>query len=406
MSEHKDIVIIGGGASGIVCAIKAAEINKNKRITILEKQPKIGRKLLSTGNGRCNFTNISSDVGNYHGSFAKYVDKVFENYSPERIINIFKGYGLVSKVEAEGRVYPYSNHASSVVDVLRYKLESLNVEIICDCEVENVIKNKADFLIKTKDATYSAEKVVFTTGSMAGNKLGGSMKGINILQELGHSTSHISPALCPIIVKNNVLPSIKGLRSTGKVSLICNNKIIKEETGEIQFTENALSGICVFNLATYVKDNNNYLIKVSLLPEFSDEKLKEMMKKRINTFRNRPCEDLFTGLFHKKLGIALLKECNIKPISKHIKELTANEIEKITNIINNWNFSVTGLADYSKAQVVSGGIKGKEINPNTMESKLIPNLYICGEAIDIDGDCGGYNLQFAFASGFLAGENL
>ncbi len=406
MKEYRDIVIIGGGASGIACAIKAAENNRYKKITILEKQSKIARKLLSTGNGRCNFTNINANRSNYHGSFAKYVDAVFEKYSPDRIIDNFKSYGLVSKVESEGRVYPYSNHASSVVDILRLQLDSLNIEIVCDCEVESVSKNKGNFQINTNVYTYFSKKVVFTSGSLAGNNLGGSMKGVQILQGLGHSYSHISPALCPIMVKSNVLLSIKGIRSTGKVALLCDDKVIKEEFGEIQFTEKALSGICIFNLATYIKEKHNYLIKVSLLPDYSENQLKEMMKYRVNTLGNRRCEDFVTGLFHKKLGLALLKECNISPLSKPIKELTGKEIDKLTNIINNWIFTVTGLADFSKSQVVSGGIKGNEINPNTMESKIIPNLYICGEAIDIDGDCGGFNLQFAFASGFLAGENL
>lgn len=405
MNEYRDAIIIGCGASGIACAIKAAANSKIKNITILEKQSKIGRKLLSTGNGRCNFTNINAKRSNYHGSFAKYVDVVFEKYSSKRIIEIFKSYGLVSKVESEGRVYPYSNHASSVVDILRLRLDSLDVDIVCDCEVKSVIKNKGIFQINTNGDTYFSKKVVFASGSSAGNNLGGSMKGINILKGLGHSYSHITPALCPIMVKSNVLLSIKGVRSTGKVALLCNDNIIKEEFGEIQFAEKALSGICIFNLATYIKGKYDYLIKVSLLPGYSEKKLIEMMKFRVNILENRLCEDLYTGLFNKKLGLALLSECNIRP-GKPIKYLTGKEINKLTSIINNWIFKVTGLADFSKAQVVSGGINGNEINPSTMESKLIPNLYICGEVIDIDGECGGYNLQFAFASGFLAGENL
>jgi hypothetical protein len=217
----------------------------------------------------------------------------------------------------------------------------------------------------------------------------------------------MSPALCSVLVHSNVLPSIKGIRSTGKVTLLHNNKPVKDELGEIQFTDKALSGICVFNLATYIKDKaENYSIKVSLLPNFSDKDLKNMMFNRVEIFKDRPCEDLFTGLFHKKLGLALLKECNIKPLSKKIKSLTDKEINALIDIINNWNFKVKSLADFSNAQVVSGGVSGDEINPNTMESKKVKNLYVCGETIDIDGDCGGYNLQFAFASGLTAGENL
>ncbi len=404
MNKYRDILIIGGGASGIASAIKAAEKNPDRKITIIEKQNRILRKLLSTGNGRCNFTNINANKKNYHGSFAKFTENVFSIYPPKRVISELESYGLISKIESEGRVYPVSNHASAVVDSLLYKLESLKVEVQCETKVFSIKKENNKFLVKTDNGNYIANKVVISTGSKAGKKLGADASGLDLLRNLGHTVSELSPALCPIPVVSKKLTALKGIRATGKVALIRNDNLIKSETGEIQFTENALSGICVFNLATFVKDADT--VSVSLLPELNDTKVEEIVKEHTAIFKNRLIEDLFTGVFQKKLGIYIIKEAIGDPLSRKVSTLNNNEIKQIAYAVNHLTFKVKRPTDFDKAQVVKGGVLGKEINPNSMESKKIKGLYICGEAIDINGDCGGYNLQFAFASGFLAGENL
>lgn len=405
MNNMRDVVIIGGGASGVICAIRAAERSKNRKITILEKQDRILRKLMSTGNGRCNFTNINASSADYNGSFKKYVDVILEKYSPEYVIEYFKKLGLISRVEESGRVYPYSNHASAVVDMLRYRLETFGIEVVCNAKVNKVIKENKSFRIISNNGEYKAEKVVFTVGSPAGTKLGGNYSGLEMLKELGHNVSKPYPALCPILVDSKILPSVKGVRSQGKAALFNGNKLISEDFGEIQFTEKALSGICVFNLASYVKNNKNLTVRISLLPDYNNEELRLIINRQIMLYNNRTCEDLFTGIFQRKLGLALLKECNIKA-SFNISKLNDNQINKIVNIINNWNFNVVGVSDFNSAQVAVGGVIGKEIDPGTMESKIINGLYICGEAIDINGDCGGYNLQFAFSSGMVAGDSV
>ncbi|MGN1139086.1 MAG: aminoacetone oxidase family FAD-binding enzyme, partial [Ruminococcus sp.] len=246
--------------------------------------------------------------------------------------------------------------------------------------------------------------VVISTGSKAAKKLGADASGLDLLRNLGHTVSKLSPALCPIPVVNKKLSALKGIRATGKVTLISNGNLIKSELGEIQFTENALSGICVFNLATFVKDADTIL--VSLLPELNDTEINELVKKHTVILKNRPIEDLFTGVFQKKLGIYIIKEAIGDSLSRKVSAINDNEINKIAYAVNRLSFKVKKPTDFDKAQVVKGGVLGKEINPNSMESRKYKGLYICGEAIDIDGDCGGYNLQFAFASGFLAGENL
>ena len=402
----KDIVIVGGGASGMMCAIRAKERYPEKNVAVLEKQSRIGRKLLSTGNGRCNLTNINSDKQNYHGSFSKYIGTVLGKYPPQKVIGIFNKIGLLTKVESEGRVYPISNHAASVLDVLRFRLETLGVEIVCDTLVKD-IKDKGKFFeIITDSDTYIADKVVVSTGTSAAPKLGANNSGINILSKLGHNTEKFCPALCPVAVKGGLPASLKGVRTAAKVALFDNNKLIKEEYGEVQFTEKCLSGICVFNLATYLRNTKSPIIKVSLLSNMAENEIVTLLNNQKNIMNDRVCEDFLSGIFQKKLGIVLMKSASISPLSRKVSTLKSNEINTLAHLINNWDFNVEITNDFNNAQVASGGVKGSEINPDTMESLVINNLYICGEAVDVDGDCGGYNLQFAFASGLIAGDNL
>ena len=229
---------------------------------------------------------------------------------------------------------------------------------------------------------------------------------IKILQQLGHSITPLSPALCPIKVKSPLLPSLKGVRVEGKVSLYDNESLIKEEYGEIQFTDNSLSGICVFNLSSMLKKSRKPVITVDLLP-YSDRKyIINILLKNKRLFNKLTIDNLFTGIFVKKLGMAVLKQAGVLPFSRQIDSITYKEIEAVADVIKGWRFEAQRSGGFDNAQVASGGVAGGEINPYSMESMIIKNLYICGEAIDIDGDCGGYNLQFAFASGIIAGENL
>ncbi len=406
MSNKKDIIIIGGGASGLFAAIKAKENNPHKSVTILEKQNRVGRKLLSTGNGRCNLTNISSSKDKYNGSFKKYVEVVLKQCSPQRVIEEFSNLGLMTKVENEGRVYPLSNHAGSVLDVLRFRLDNLGVEIVTDTKVIDIKKQGADFRIITNHDEYNCEKIILSTGLCASPKLGSDDSGVNILKKLGHNTAKLSPALCPIKVKSELLPSLKGVRADGKASLYDSDMLIKEECGEIQFTDSALSGICVFNLSSKLNNTKNPVVSLNLLPNYDKNKVIDLINKNIKLYNNQPIENLFTGVFVKKLGIALLKQADVLPFSRKINSITDKEVEALADTIIEWRFNAIKSNDFNNAQVASGGVTGNEIDAYSMESLLIKNLFICGEAVDIDGDCGGYNLQFAFASGIIAGENV
>ena len=402
-SRHFDIIIIGGGAAGLTAAISAKKHNKNSEVAILELQNRVGKKLLATGNGRCNLTNMNTTESNYHGSFD--VSETLNKYSPEKLFDFFAGIGLVCSVENNGLVYPLCKQASAVLDILRLTTEKLGVTTICDCKVDLIKKNKGIFNIRTSTQSYSCNKLVVATGGKASPSCGGTGAGLDVLKNLGHKITPLYPILRPIEVKCDYMKSLKGIRATGSVTLFDSNKMLKSESGEIQFSENALSGICVFNLTPYLYNAKSPSISVNLMDDYSENEIYNELKKRKRLFANEDLENYFTGLFHKRLGIALLKHCSIS-LTKKCSELSDNEINKLCRTIQNWKFECIKNNDFSKAQVMMGGVYGKEIDNKTFESKLVKNLYICGEAIDACGDCGGFNLHFAFSSGIIAGENI
>lgn len=402
-STHFDIIIIGGGAAGLSAAISAKRNNRNSKVAILELQSRVGKKLLATGNGRCNLTNMYISKSNYHGSFD--IGETLNKYSPEKLLDFFDGIGLVCSAENNGLVYPLCKQASAVLDVLRLTTEKLGVTTICDCKVELVKKNKGVFNIRTNTQNYICNKVIVATGGKASPSCGGTGAGLDILRNLGHKITPLYPILRPIEVKCDYMKSLKGIRATGSVSLYDSDKKLISESGEIQFSENALSGICVFNLTPYLYNAKSPFILINLMDDYSENEIYNELKKRKKLFANEDTENYFTGLFHKRIGNALFRHCNIS-LTKRCSELDENEIKKLCRTIQNWKFKCIKNNDFSKAQVMMGGVYGKEIDNKTFESKLIKNLYICGEAIDICGDCGGFNLHFAFSSGIIAGENI
>lgn len=401
-----DIAIIGGGASGLICAAVAGKKYKNKKtITLIEKLPRQGKKILVSGNGRCNLTNINATANDYTGTFENGVEYLLKNFPPQKVIKYFESIGLLTFNDSEGRVYPISKQASSVLDVLRNEIKRQNIDEICDCEITNIIKHKDGYKIISDNQIINAKKVVIATGGKTTKKLGCDGKMLSILKNLGHSISPLSPALTYFSVSSPYLKTLKGIRAGCSASLIENGKVLRTETGELQFTEKGLSGICIFNLSLLYIQNKKQFVSVNLLPQLTKEETINFLFKRASSLKAETMEQFFTGLFHKNLGLVILKESGISPQRK-ISSLKEKEIIDISKNICSFNFKITAVGDFENAQVTRGGINGNEICPQTFESKICKNLYICGEAIDANGFCGGYNLQFAFASGILVGNNL
>lgn len=403
-NTNYDVIIVGAGASGLAAAISAKRNNKNLKIAVLESLSKSGKKILVTGNGRCNLTNTNVNKDFYHGSFD--VIPLLNRFSAQKLTDFFSSLGLVCAVESNGLVYPHCRQASAVLDVILMEIKRLNIEILCDCRVELIRKKSGIFMIKSSKGEYTAKKVVMSCGGKAFPTAGGTGLGLDVLKNLGHRITPLSPALCPVQVKSDFIKSLKGIRAKAEVTLYDGSKAVKSENGEVQFTDNALSGICIFNLTTLLPKIKNPVISVNLARDYSYSELLNSLYERKRLFSNEPLEEFFTGFFHKKIGIALLKSVTDKPLTEICKRLSERELKSLANIILNWKFECKQCNDFSKAQVMLGGVSGNEVNSNTFESKIVKNLYICGEALDVCGDCGGFNLHFAFASGIITGENL
>lgn len=380
-----DVAVIGGGASGIVAAIFAARAGKS--VAILEKNARIGKKILATGNGRCNFTNINAKVSDYNSDFVTHTLSCFP---PQRTIEFFEELGLLCRTETEGRVYPLQGQAAAVLDVLRLELSRLSVKLITEFDADKLEKTKDGFKIYSKNRNIEASRVIVATGGMASPKSGSDGAGYELLKALGHTKTKLVPSLVQLKTEK----SIGGVRAYGKVT----TESGKSDTGEIQFNNYGISGIPVFTIAKYAKSGETVFL--DLLPDYTEDEVIDILKKR----PKQTMETYLVGILNKLLAQLLLKECGIVPLSRGSDSLSDKEIIKIAKTIKSWRFNVTGTMPWDNAQVTAGGIELSEINPETMESKLACGLYVTGELLDIDGPCGGYNLQWAWASGALAGS--
>lgn len=380
------IAIIGGGASGLVAAITAS--HADAYTVILEKNDRIGKKILSTGNGRCNFTNVNAKVSDYNSDF---VSCAINEFPPEKVIDFFKGLGVLPKIEDEGRVYPMSCQASSILDVLRYEIERLGINTRTDFCVKKIEKIESGFYIYSdKNERIFSDKVIVSTGGCAAPKSGSSGDGYSLLKKLGHTITDTKPALCQLATDKG----IHGVRQYAKVTLAGKYT----QTGEVQFNKDNISGIPVFNLSGYANIGDK--ISIDFLPEYSYDDAKKMIT-------SRPAQALETfliGILNKNLALALLKDIGVSPLSRMSDTLSSKEIDIIVDGLKAWKMTVTGLMPWENAQVTKGGIDLSNVNPQTMQSNITDGLYITGELMDIDAPCGGYNLQWAWSSGFVAGR--
>ena len=397
--------VIGGGASGLMCAIRAASRYKDKKIVIVEAADRVGKKLLVTGNGRCNLTNLNAAPVSYHGDGAgDLINILFEKYDPWYVIDFFNSLGLFTYADGEGRVYPRSNLASSVLDVLRLELRRLGVEEICGSAVTEIRRAGKGYELIASDGRITAQKVVISVGGCA-DYAGRPSPSAALSDRLGLPRSSFAPALCPVKVDSDMIKPLKGVRVNSAVSLIHKGKAIRSERGELQFADGALSGICVFDLARYANTLGDCRLSVDLLPELSREQTEGELRRLISLRGNCPASELFVGVFHKNIAQATLKQCGVGQ-STLCKDISDKEINSLTDHIKDWRFTVIPRRDFRNAQVTAGGVLLSAVDPRTLESKRHKGVYITGEALDVDGDCGGCNLQFAWASGMLAGDSL
>ena len=394
--------IIGAGASGMAAALAAAE-NANVKVILMERQTRVGRKLQATGNGRCNLSNIHAGEGSYHGEHPDFVKSAIKAFSPQSTLEWFADLGLYTVTEDSGKVYPYSDQANSVVDILRLNLVKPNIELKLGFEVEKIQKNDAGFTVSGNGETVACDKLIIACGGLAGSKLGGTMSGYKLLAKLGHKSTKLRPSLVQIKTGWGAVSALKGVRANCYVQILRDGKLFAESTGELQLTEQGISGPVVFEISRDVcYGPGEWTAKLDFLPDLAEEQINEMIASRRSS--KLPMEELLTGILHNRLGRVLTKAAGVKG-KEFARELSNREAEEICRVVKSLEIPLTEPLGMDSAQVTAGGVLTEQFDENTMESRIVPGLYACGEVLDIDGDCGGYNLQWAWSSGRMAGLN-
>lgn len=396
------IAIIGGGASGMAAALAAAE-DPGNRVVLLERQARLGRKLQATGNGRCNLSNLHAGQEGYHGDTPGFSRFALTQFPPERTLEWFGALGLYAVAEESGRVYPYSDQANSVVDVLRFALEKPNIRLELGCEVEKIRKTFKGFRLEWADGALDCDRLIVACGGLAGTKLGGSMSGYKLLRSLGHRCTRLRPNLVQVKTAWGGVAALKGVRANCRAEILHEGALVRAGGGELQFTECGLSGPVMFELSRDVcQERGSWVCRLDFLPDMPERTLLAALTRRTGTAL--PASELFTGILHNRLGRVLTQAAGI-PLSAPISSLSEAQLVEAARLAKGLEAPLTEPLGMDSAQVTAGGIVTAEFNEETMESKLCPGLFACGEVLDVDGDCGGYNLQWAWSSGRLAGIN-
>jgi len=398
-----DVIIVGGGASGLIAACALAG---NKRTLLLEKQARVGRKLLSTGNGRCNLTNVNAAPEHYHGNRAAAA-KALEKCPPKAVLEFFETLGLPAVADSEGRMYPMSNQAASVLDALRLYANENGCETVTECGAESIVCGKNGFTVRCADGrSFQAQNVLVCTGGLAAPKLGACGDGYKMLESMGHTSVPKLPAIAALKTPSELVRSLKGQRAECAIALLANGDVLRQERGEVLFAETGVSGIASMQLARAcgeaMKAGKKCEVRINFLP---DADAFELLCDRLEMIPKRAMEDFLNGIVSKRVGMALVKQAGIE-MTKPAGEIKTKELRVLAALLNGWTIPVTGVQGFEQAQVTAGGINLKDFDWNTMQSKRVPGLYAAGEVLDVDGDCGGFNLQWAWSSALIAARAM
>lgn len=399
----KKIIILGAGASGLMAAIICAR--QNNKVVVIEKNNKAGRKILATGNGKCNYTNRVQNEKYYRSSNKGFPNKVFSEFDVNRTIHFFESLGIHPK-EVNGYLYPSSEQSQSVVQVLEMECKRLGVEIYYEHNIKEI--RKPFFTLVSDHKTFHGHKLILAAGGCASPNLGSDGSGYNIAKNFGHSIIKPLPALVQLVSLQKYCKMISGVRVPAKVTVNSNGKILEREEGEILFTQYGISGIPILQISRYVSqaldEGQRVNLSIDFMPKINKEESYKLLINRKNRAKGKTCEEYLIGLFNNKLSLVLLKESKIDK-DKKVSSLSNQDIDKLNTNIKEFNMTINDTKGFENAQVTAGGVNTKEVNPITMESNIIKDLYFAGEIVDVDGTCGGYNLQWAWSSGYVAGLN-
>ena len=400
----KKLIIIGGGSAGCFAAVTAAENGAD--VTLIEKNPSVGKKILATGNGRCNYCHDKvtyADLFRPEGD--EFLSKVMKSFSPEDVLDRFRSLGI-TPVSKDGYIYPYSEQARAVSDVLKRALAKSGVKLYTDTEVTDIVKKENVFNVICEGREFEADSVIITTGGKAAPNTGSDGRGLDICRKLGHSVTAPVPALTYLTIDGHPFKKAAGTRLSATVSIEVSGKILSSDTGQIQITKNGISGIPAFNICRFASrgllNGEQVKLHIRLVPDMDDNALTAEITERICGTGCTPYDALI-GLFPDTFADSLLKNAGIAP--DRIPDNEKKTALKLSEYLRDITLTVDGTGDFTQAQVTSGGVALNEVDPVAMESKIVPGLFLAGEILDIDGKCGGYNLYFAWASGFIAGKN-
>ena len=402
----KSVLIIGGGASGIFAAIISAR--RGLQVILIEQKEKIGKKLLATGNGRCNLTNAFMEPSCYRSTDLEKAFQVIETFGAKETLTFFSELGLICRAK-DGYYYPRTMQASSVLDVLRMELERLGVSIVTETKATSIAYTDKMFKVHTTQKTFSVQAVILAAGAKASEALGSDGSGYHFTQTFGHSLVTPVPALVPLIGKGEYFKHLKGIRTQATVHAMVDGKEVAVDTGEMQWTQYGISGIPIFQISRFLSyaliQNKKAEVEIDFLPELEEREILDIFQKCHLKFTEEKVDSFFTGIFHKRIGETILKQSGIAS-SRCIKSLTVTELKKLVNDCKRFKVTIIDTKGFGQAQVCAGGVPLHEVQLCTMESKLVKNLYLTGEILDVDGICGGYNLQWAWATGYLAGKHV
>lgn len=393
MKESFDILIVGAGASGLAAAISAKRTLPRLRVAMLERLPRVGKKILATGNGRCNLTNLNARSHGYTNR--DFADSVFEKYDEQRVLQFFKSIGLLTYSDSCGRVYPMSNTASGVLDCLRFETERLGVKSICEDKCEGIKKTADGFLINGR---YRAREIIICTGGCASPSQGSDGSGYKLLSSLGHTVTELYPSLVQLTSPDKQLRQLKGMRVHDAVI----NAAGRTSRGELLFTDYGLSGIAAMEISADIAKaakRSPVSASLDLIPSMGEREIADFL-----SGLGGKCEDMLIGILPRAVGAVVIKAAGVDSKSD-TQLLGRNALLNLARTAKNFKVTFDGTKGFSNAQVTRGGVNINEFDRETLESKKVPGLFCAGELLDVDGGCGGFNLQWAWASGLLAGES-
>ena len=400
-----DLVVAGGGPAGLTAAICLKRRLPHARVLVLEALDRVGKKLITTGNGRCNITNGKADLTRYHGESLSLAERVFGQYSVAETVEYFRSLGVEITFEEDGRAYPASYQAAGVVDALRFTAEELGIEVRCNCRLTDFGRG-GEMKIQTSNGPLTAKALLLAGGLFSGGpKVGSDGSLFQLLKEKGFRTVKTNPAIVQLKTETNLTRQLKGIKWNALCSLSVGGKRVRQEYGEVLFTEYGLSGPPILQISRGASLPGNRVVALDLFPHRTLEELTRLLKERQKQFPARTAEQLLSGLIHKRIGLVVAKEGGIPPAAL-AEELSGSQLEGLARRLKNLPFPVTGTTGFLNSQVTAGGIHLEELDEKTLASKRVKGLFMAGELLDIDGDCGGFNLQWAWSSGMYAAQGI